>query len=84
MMDKRALAWLLAALLLLPGCGRAESDPAPQTQTDTPEAEALPAPQAGARLAQTDAYAGMNDPDFWAALCAEPDAVRLTTEDIAD
>ena len=89
-MNKRLLALPLAALLLLSACGRPQADPAPQPETPpvtdappvTPEVPAAPA-EAGDYLPATDAYAGMNDPAFWAALCAAPDELRMTAEDIA-
>lgn len=80
-MKTRFAALLLAVLLLCAGCVRTEAPVPQKTPAAVPETAAAPA--RGDYIPATDAYTGMNDPDFWAALCAAPDETRMTAAEIA-
>lgn len=75
---KRYISCLLV-LLLLCGCAAETQEHAnASAKSSTPAA-----PETGKYIARTDAYSGMDDPDFWAAQCEKPDEVRMTSEQIA-
>lgn len=80
---RRLCLYVLIFLLLLPAGCTHKTEPSEQTPEPQDHETAPAAPEAGIYIPQTDASAGMNDPDFWAALCDAPDEVRMTPEEIA-
>lgn len=68
-------------LLLLCGCAKKTEQPDEPETPNLPTGTAVPALED--YIDKTDAYTGMNSPEFWAALCAAPDEVRMTAEQIA-